>query len=140
MYARMGVKEYYAYDPNEPPLRRGRGRRLFGWHLERDRREMRELLPSQDGRLWSPYLASWLVPDREYLRLYDSQGQRRLTRAEAETLRADEEKRRDEIEARRAEAETERAEMEAQRAETTTKSARALAEKLRSLGIDPDQL
>ncbi len=140
MYAQMGVKEYYAYDPYEPPLRRGRVRRLFGWHLERDRGEMRELPLSQDGRLWSPYLASWLVPDREYLRLYDSQVQRRLTRAEAEAQRADEEKQRAEIEALRAEAEKQRADMEAQRAEAATRSARALAEKLRSLGIDPDQL
>lgn len=51
------------------------------------------------------YLDSWLVPDEQYLRLYDNHGQLRLTREEAEAKRAD-----------------------------------ALAEKLRSLGIDPDQL
>ncbi len=125
-YARMGVKEYYAYDPNVPPLRRGHGRRLFGWHLERERGEMRELTLSSDERLWSPHLESWLVPDRDYLRLYDNQGQRRLTKAEAEAQHAEEE--------------AQRAEMERQRAEAAIRTARILAEKLRSLGIDPDQL
>ena len=66
---------------------------------------MRKMLPGPDGRLWSVQLDSWLVPDREYLRLYDRQGHLRLTQAEAEARRA-----------------------------------QTLAEKLRSLGIDPDQL
>jgi hypothetical protein len=73
---------------------------------------MRAMLVRPDGSLWSQHLESLLVPDREYLRLYDSTGQRRLTGEEAEA------------EARRAEA----------------RRAEALAEKLRSLGIDPDQL
>lgn len=79
-----------------------------------------------DGTLWSLYLESLLVPDEAYLRLHDSHGQRRLTKAEAEERRAEMAERRAEVEARRAEAERERAE--------------ALAEKLRSLGIDPDQI
>ncbi len=61
---------------------------------------MSELPVDAGGRLWSPSLDSFLVPEREYLRLYDRNGQRRLTEAEAE----------------------------------------ALAEKLRSLGVDPDQV
>jgi len=106
-YARMGVKEYFAYDPYERPLRRTRtsARRLFGWHLETERRVMRELPMGPDGRLWSFHLESWLVPDGKYLRLYDNQGNLRLTGMEAEARRAE-----------------------------------ALAEKLRSLGIDPDQV
>jgi hypothetical protein len=57
------------------------------------------------GRLWSPSLDSLLVPEMEYLRLYERNGQPRLTEAEAEARRAE-----------------------------------ALAERLRSLGIDPDQV
>ena len=111
-YGLMGVREYFAYDPNEVPLMRETARRLFGWHLVKGSREMHEMPMRADGCLWSQYLESLLVPDREYLRLYDSTGQRRLTGEEAEA------------EARRAEA----------------RRAEALAEKLRSLGIDPDQL
>jgi hypothetical protein len=65
-----------------------------------------------DGRLWSPHLDSFLIPDRDYLRLSERNGQLRLTEAEA----------------RRAQAEAE------------TRRAQALAEKLRSLGIDPNQV
>ena len=79
-----------------------------------------------DGCLWSQHLESLLVPDREYLRLYESNGQLRLTGQEAEA------------EARRVEAR--RAEMEAEARRAATRRAEALAEKLRSLGIDPDQL
>ena len=120
-YALMGVKEYFAYDPNKRPLRRTRTgtRRLYGWQLDPERRVMRELPTGPDGRIWSFHLESWLVPDDSYLRLYDNQGNLRLTAAEAE--------------AREKEAAIRLAEAEAKRAE-------ALAEKLRSLGIDPDQI
>ncbi len=111
-YGLMGVREYFAYDPNEHPLSRETTRRLFGWQRDKGRGEMRAMPLRPDGSLWSQHLESLLVPDREYLRLYDSTGQRRPTGEEAEA------------EARRAEA----------------RRAEALAEKLRSLGIDPDQL
>jgi len=133
-YAQMGVKEYFAYDPNERPLlRRDTSRRLWGWQLDKSRGEMREMPVRPDGCLWSQHLESLLVPDREYLRLYESNGQLRLTgqEAEAEARHA---------EARRAEAEARRAEMEAEARRTATRRAEVLAEKLRSLGIDPDQL
>ncbi|MDQ6659516.1 MAG: Uma2 family endonuclease [Chloroflexota bacterium] len=104
-YARMGVEEYIAYDPNDPPLGQSNARRLFGWSLDKDSGEMREMLVHPNGHLWSPHLDSFLVPDQHYLRLYDSNGQPRLTQAETEARRVE-----------------------------------ALAEKLRSLGIDPDQI
>jgi len=69
-------------------------------------------LSKADGSLWSIHLESFLVPDGPYLRLSDSQGLHRLTKAEAEE----------------------------QRAETAERRAEALAERLRSLGIDPDKL
>lgn len=97
-YALMGVEEYFAYDPNEYPIGSGASRRIFGWQLDKPGRVMREIPLRTDGRLWSSHLESFLVPEMEYLRLYDRNGQLRLTEAEA------------------------------------------LAEKLRSLGIDPKQL
>ncbi|MBV9691339.1 MAG: Uma2 family endonuclease [Ktedonobacteraceae bacterium] len=106
-YAVMGVEEYFAYDPNERPLRRD-GRRLFGWRLDRANRVMRQLPLERDGRLWSFHLESYLAPDHAYLRLYDRAGHLRLTGA--------------------------------QRAHVEKRRADALAEKLRSLGIDPDQI
>jgi Uma2 family endonuclease len=111
-YARMGVAEYFAYDPNEHPLDRKTARRLFGWQLDPTEGVMREMRLRSDGSLWSAHLQSMLVPQSDHLRLYDRQGHLRLTQAEAEARRA-------EIEARRGQ---------------------LMAEKLRSLGIDPDQL
>lgn len=125
-YASMGVQEYFAYDPNEPLLLRNANQRLSGWQLDPNRRSMREMRPRPDGSLWSPSLDSWLVPDGAWLRLYDSAGQLRLTRAEFADHRAI--------------AAEEQAEIEAQRARTAMQQARALAEKLRSLGVDPDQV
>ncbi len=97
-YALMGVAEYFAYDPNDPPAWRASSQRLFGWQLEKGKRAMSELPVDASGHLWSPSLDSFLVPEMEYLRLYDRNGQLRLTKEEA------------------------------------------LAERLRSLGIDPDQV
>jgi Uma2 family endonuclease len=104
-YARMGVKEYFAYDPNDPPIGRGAVRRLFGWQFDQGRRAMREIPAGAGGQLWSSSLDGFLVPEQEYLRLYDRTGQRRFTQAETETRRVE-----------------------------------ALTEKLRSLGIDPNQI
>ena len=118
-YAHMGVHEYFAYDPNKRPLRRGAPSRLFGWQLDRVSNEMRVMPLRSDGSLWSTHLNSRLVPDGPYLRLYDQYGNLLLTRAEATERRAD------------AEAAMRRIE---------TERAKALAEKLRSLGIDPDRI
>jgi Uma2 family endonuclease len=125
-YALMGVEEYFAYDPNDPPAWRGSSQRLFGWQLEQGKRAMRAMPVDASGRLWSPSLDSFLVPEREYLRLYERNGQPHPTEAEAQKQRA-------EAAARRADSEARRADVAARRAE-------ALAEKLRSLGIDPDQV
>ncbi len=104
-YARMGVQEYFAYDPHEVPLSTSKNRRLFGWQLNQQTMTMQAMTPASNGALWSPSLDSWLVPDGTMLRLYDRAGQLRLTHAEAEARRS-----------------------------------LAMAEKLRSLGVDPDQL
>jgi Uma2 family endonuclease len=125
-YASMSVQEYFAYDPHEPPIRRGNVPRLLGWRLDSQRKEMVELEANHEGWLWSEQLESWLVPDGPYLRLYDREHQMRLTGEEAQAHQA-------EIEAERAEAATEQAKAANERAE-------ALAEKLRSLGINPDEI
>ena len=118
-YGRMGVQEYFAYDPNDPTVFKDKPGRLLGWRLDPNQQEMGELPLRADGSLWSVQLESFLVPDGPFLRLEDRYGQRRLTKAEAEEQRAEAAERRAEAEAKRAE---------------------ALAEKLRSLGIDPNQL
>jgi Uma2 family endonuclease len=132
-YARMGVQEYFAYDPHEFSLPQSGNRRLFGWRLDQNRQIMVEMSPRPDGSLWSPNLDSWLVPDGAILRLYDQDGQLRLTHAEAEAQRA-------ESADQRANVAVQQTEAEARRADTAIQQAQALAEKLRSLGIDPDQL
>jgi Uma2 family endonuclease len=104
-YAMMGVQEYFAYDPNIPPIRRSDPSRLIGWQLDKDSGVVQKMLPGPGGRLWSRHLDSLLVPDGPYLRLYDRHGNLRLTKGEAEAEKA-----------------------------------RIFAEKLRSLGVDPEQL
>src|SRR5260370_21394719 len=69
-YASRGVQEYFAYDPNEPPIRRGGAPRLMGWRLDTQRREMVEMGANSEGWLWREQLESWLVTDESYLRLY----------------------------------------------------------------------
>jgi Uma2 family endonuclease len=111
LYARLGVQEYFAYDPTPSPLAASQ-ERLFGWRRDPLSGRMLALLPNEDASLWSRELDSFLVPDKEMLRLSDRNSQLRLTEAEAEA------------EARQA----------------AERRAKVLAEKLRSLGIDPEQL
>ena len=139
-YASMGVQEYFAYDPLEPPIRRGGAPRLMGWRLTPQHQEMVSIEANREGWLWSEQLESWLVPDEAYLRLYDREQQMRLTEAEAQAQRAEIEAERAEVEAERAEIEAERAELADERAEAAMRKAEALAEKLRSLGINPDEI
>ena len=125
IYARMGVQEYFAYDPHPHPVYRGvMGRRLLGWQLVDG--IMQELPPGPDGRLWSGHLDSFLLPDGKLLRLTDQQGSLRLTEAQAE--------------ARARRAETQRANAEAAARRVEAQRVAELVEKLRSLGIDPDHL
>jgi Uma2 family endonuclease len=146
-YEQMGVHEYFAYDPNTSPVAKATTQRLFGWRLDPQSGRMRPLTLRSPGSLWSSELASFLVANEGWLRLYDREGHLRLTGEEARTQQAEIEARRAQAEARRAEQEAKRAEIEAQRAEQETRRAetearrtQALAEKLRTLGIDPDQI
>ncbi len=83
LYGQMGAREYFAYDPNDPPVwrtsqRQRLGRRLLGWRYDAGGRPV-ALEPDAQGRLWSAALESWLVPDEDLLRLYDAAGALRLT-------------------------------------------------------------
>ena len=138
--ARMGVEEYYVYDPEDPPLGGDAGRRLFGWQLDKTSGEMREMPVGQDGRLWSEHLDSFLVPDGQYLRLYERQSRLCLTEAEAQTRRADAEAEARHAAERRADLEAEARRAAERLTEAVIKRAEVLAEKLRSLGIDPASL
>lgn len=85
-YHSMGINEYFVYDPNEPTVwtRQWRAhKRLIGWHRNAVSGEFELLQKDANGRLWSNELASWLVVESAGLRLYDANGQLRLTEAEA---------------------------------------------------------
>jgi Uma2 family endonuclease len=148
MYRKLGVKEYFAYDPQTPTLwRRNRkwfGKRLLGWRYD-EQKNLTEIQPDSRGWLYSEVLGVWLAEDDDLLRLYFPDGSMLLTRGEAEALRADFEQRRAENERNRAEAERNRAEAERNRAEAERNRAQsaeaelqALLEKLRAKGIDPN--
>lgn len=86
-YQELGVMEYFAYDPTDPPYWKD-GRRLRGWSYRTG--QIVELAADGRGWLWSEELNSWLEPDGEYLRLRDRAEQRRLTEAEAQQAALDE--------------------------------------------------
>lgn len=139
-YAHMRVQEYFAYDPYEPLLPESGKRRLFGWQLDQDTRTMKEMQPRLDGSLWSPNLESWLVPDEVLLRLYDNTGQLRLTPEEDAWRRADAAERLVKALGQRIEDAERLIETARQQTENTIQRREALAEKLRSMGIGPDQI
>jgi Uma2 family endonuclease len=80
-YQQWGVAEYFAYDPR-PRRRKKTEPRLWGWRRNQGG-VFEEIKAQADGRMWSEQLDSWLVPDGENLKLYDQQGNLRLTKAEA---------------------------------------------------------
>lgn len=93
-YQRMGVSEYFAYDPNQPPYwkvnRKWVGIRLRGWQYKDG--QMTELEAEPNGWIWSEQLAHWVVPAGRWLRLYDHNKKIALTRAEAAEQQADQER------------------------------------------------
>jgi len=83
LYGLIGVKEYLAYDPNPRPVWPKRvGTRLLGWRYDAQGNST-TIKTNEEGRMWSEVLDSWLEPDGLYLRLYDREGQLRLTGEEA---------------------------------------------------------
>jgi Uma2 family endonuclease len=93
LYGQMGAREYFAYDPNDPPVwragnRQRLGQRLLGWRYDEAGLPQPQV-PDEQGRLWSEALDSWLSPDEELLRLYDRAGTLRLTADEAAAAQAE---------------------------------------------------
>jgi Uma2 family endonuclease len=132
-YARMGVKEYFFYDPREPKLV---ATRLRGW-LNVDGRCF-EQTPDGGGRLWSEELQSYLVPDDAILRLFDAEGSARLTGEEA-AREAEDAQHQARVKEQRARRKAEAALESERTARQAEKAARERAEaRLRELGIDPD--
>ena len=150
IYAKMGVKEYFVFDP-QPKLgvwtREWRDKnRLIGWRLQSDG-SYQELEKDAQGQIWSEQLESWLVMQGKRLRLYTAEGELRLNSTQAARQRAEAERQRAEAERRRADkAELKatlaqrKAEEEAQKVEAIEQVRQALAaenarllEKLREL-------
>ncbi len=134
-YQQWGMKEYFAYDPNDPQIWRDRSTRLRGWryNLLPEANAMEELVPNEQGWLWSEELESWLVPDGERLRLYDAELRLRLTETEQGAIDL-------EISNQREEEAHQREEEARQREETQRTAKEAAWAKLRELGVDPENL
>ncbi|NJL91136.1 MAG: Uma2 family endonuclease [Coleofasciculaceae cyanobacterium SM2_1_6] len=137
IYAQMGVL-YYAVFLIKPKARRGH--QIFEIYRLVDGEY--ELLPGD--QVWMPEIGLALGRERglynhqvrNWLYWYDESGRRLPTpqeETEQERQRADMEKQRAEQEKQRAEQEKQRADMEKQRADR-------LAQKLRELGLDPEEL
>jgi Uma2 family endonuclease len=147
-YAEYGVEEYYIYDPES-------------WQLEGWMRWQNQLVQMKQVNGWvSPRLGIKFETGLGELIIYRPDGKRfltpvelsaeseqRLQRAEFERQRAEAQEKRAEFERQRAEAQEKRAEFERQRAEAQEKRAEferqraeRLAEYMRSLGLDPDNL
>jgi Uma2 family endonuclease len=127
LYDRYGVEEYYIYDP--------------------DRHDFNGLYRSEETLTVIEDLHNWMSPrlgirfklTPESLEIYRPDGRKFLTMLELDQQAATEHQRAEQ-EYQRAEQEYRRAEQEYQRAEQESQRAERLAEKLKTLGIDPDQL
>ncbi len=147
-YALMGVREYFAFDPNLPTIwtRQWKAKkRLIGWRLGADGQYF-ELEKDQDGRIWSEETQSWLVVEGGQLNLYSTQGELRLTLEEADDQRIAAAQQAQNIERQQREAaqrqvEVERQQRQAaqQQAQRERQRAEKLAELLRLHGIELDE-
>lgn len=81
-YAALGVREYIAYDPNDPPYWPAAMGRLRVWRCTSG--QAVEAGADEQGRIWSDELECWLMPDGSLLRLVLPDGRIAPTEAEAE--------------------------------------------------------
>lgn len=152
LYARLGVQEYFQYDPTgDYLLPQLKGQRLINGQYEPIPTETLadgtvslhsqtlgldlRLLPPDSDTVTLP----GLFPAARELRLFDPQtGTKLLNYQEAEQARQEAEQARQEAEQARQEAE-QLLEQERQRAEQAEQQLARLLEQLRSQGIDPEQ-
>ena len=147
-YQRFGVDEYYLYDPDKNTLkgwlRRGTGldaiKPIDDWvspqlniRFDTSADELQIFRP--DGEKFLSYIEIAQRAEEERQRAEEER-----QRAKEERQRAEEERQRAEEERQRAEEERQRAEEERQRAEDAELKAQKLADRLRELGVDPEQL
>jgi len=149
LYASLGVEEYFQYDPTadylEPQLQ---GARLVGGsyealpiqHTEEQIPYIHSQILGLDLQLRNSFKGIGIAPLPKALRFYDAQTDRILPSQE-EVL----EERDDALQAldsaeQRADSAEQRADSAEQRADSAEQRTEALAEKLRSLGIDPDAI
>jgi len=137
IYARMGVREYFAFDPQLGSgvwTRTWRAKeRLVGWRLQADGTYV-EIAKDAQGRMWSEQLESWLVAQGdENLFVYTAEGELRLNKAQAEAQRADWQAQISQRESRRADKAEIKAEQEAQEKQILAAENARLLEKLRQL-------
>jgi Uma2 family endonuclease len=162
-YQEHGLKEYYIYDPDDFILEGWQryGDRLlkipsmmdwvspllgirFDWAIAQElilsRPDGQRFLSSVelDHRFQQSKIQVWQEQQRAEQERKRAEIQRQ--RAEQESQRAEQESQRAEQESQRAEQESQRAEQESQRAEQEKRRADRLAEQLRALGIDPDDV
>jgi Uma2 family endonuclease len=133
LYARLGVPEYYIFDPEYDYLKDGlKAYRLVeGEYVE---------AAVKGGQIYSEALGLGLVDTGETLRLRDPQtGQFLPRRSELEEARLQAEEAREQAEVARRQAERAR-QQAAARAEQEAERAARLAAKLRELGVDPERL
>lgn len=85
IYGLMGVKEYFAYDPNKTPIwpKRAGGTRLLGWRYN-EQGQPTPIKADEQGWMWSEVLEGWLKPDGLYLRLYNRNKELLLTKDKAD--------------------------------------------------------
>ncbi|NEQ97893.1 MAG: Uma2 family endonuclease [Cyanothece sp. SIO2G6] len=126
-YQHFGVEEYYLYDPDRDSL--------SGW-LRRD--GFLDVIDPIENWV-SPRLKIRFDTSESELQIFRPDGQRFLSYAEI-AQQAESDRQRAEAESQRAEAESQRAEAESQRAEAAEEKAQRLAERLRAMGIDPDEV
>jgi Uma2 family endonuclease len=114
-YAELGVKEYFAFDPDMRP----NTVKLTGWrYLDGLRTDIKA---DQRGWLWSYELECWLMSGGKILRFFDQNGNELITGREAER------------QARKAEAEAREAERQAR------VEAERLAEQQRQIRIEAER-
>lgn len=133
-YNYYGVEEYYLYDPEKNDF--------SGWIRRENDLEVIENVDS-----WiSPRLKIRFLKGESELEIYRPDGRKFLTFLELDTQRqlaeerANLEEKRANLEQQRANSEQQRANSEQQRANSAEEKAQRLADKLKELGINPDNI